>query len=51
MYKGLTTKRDKNSLSLMGHEDGKEANFRIKVKDEATLMALQEAIDKAVSEL
>jgi nucleoporin NUP2 len=45
VYSGLTVTRNKNVLSFVGHEDGKKATFRVKVKDEAGATALKQAID------
>lgn len=43
--------RNKQSLSFVGHENGANVTYRVRLKDEADATALKDAIDKEVASL
>ncbi|KAH8119260.1 hypothetical protein DFH11DRAFT_1722790 [Phellopilus nigrolimitatus] len=46
LYSGLKVTRSKQVLNFVGHDEGVNTTYRVRVKDEAGAIALKEAIEK-----
>ncbi|TDL26197.1 hypothetical protein BD410DRAFT_895609 [Rickenella mellea] len=51
LYSGLKPARSKNAVSFVGHEDGKTAMYRIRMKEEAQASAFMEVLDRELSQV
>ncbi|PAV18832.1 hypothetical protein PNOK_0567500 [Pyrrhoderma noxium] len=51
LYSGFKVTRTKQVLNFVGHDEGVNTTYRVRVKDEAGAVELLEAIEKAIAEL